>query len=476
MGDDPNRPKPRSGPYPVPGSKLTPLAMRAENAQAARREIPVDDFVDTLRERPKTMPEMALHEEQAAARPAALRPTKRGIGPDPPEPLGLQAPSAAIDPVEPDTEPDAEPPTSGEIDPPTRYNPAQPNPGWTPAAPPRPGTTARTGMAAPAHAPRPQVQTIKMAATDPRQLRRHEATVAMAAPETPPAVSPAPPPAPATPPSQEKSVATMMLTPEQAAAALKLHSPQTGLGGTLFMEAQPAAPAWPPSEPASEPITQHAVRGEYPAVAPPPQARQYDYAPQPPAGYPPAGPAPQEGYPEASIRLPRRSRAALWAAAGITIGAAVAIAVAYARGMFELPGAPRSEPSSKSSEPAAGQTTASAAATETAAPSSSASTTPSSPPAATQAPSASAAPAQPPVAGGSTEPLLSYQGGLTVRSSADAEVVVHGQSAGRTNQRLVVRCGSKNVRLRGGTEWMSPGEHVHVVCMQETTVTIEPSR
>jgi hypothetical protein len=70
--------------------------------------------------------------------------------------------------------------------------------------------------------------------------------------------------------------------------------------------------------------------------------------------------------------------------------------------------------------------------------------------------------------------LLSFQGYLTVASAKDAEVVVQGQSAGRTNTRLLVRCGPRNVRLRGSDQaWLSDGEHVQIECMKHTHVAIE---
>jgi hypothetical protein len=71
---------------------------------------------------------------------------------------------------------------------------------------------------------------------------------------------------------------------------------------------------------------------------------------------------------------------------------------------------------------------------------------------------------------------LSFQGYLTVSSSASAEVVVQGQAAGSTNERLTTRCGPRNVRLRRDGAWISPGEHVRIACMMHTTVRVEPTR
>jgi hypothetical protein len=69
-----------------------------------------------------------------------------------------------------------------------------------------------------------------------------------------------------------------------------------------------------------------------------------------------------------------------------------------------------------------------------------------------------------------------YQGYLTVQSSASADVVVQGVASGRTNERLLVRCGPRNVRLREGTSWLTDGEHVQITCMQHTVVAFEPKR
>jgi len=61
------------------------------------------------------------------------------------------------------------------------------------------------------------------------------------------------------------------------------------------------------------------------------------------------------------------------------------------------------------------------------------------------------------------------------RGGSDAEVVVQGQSVGRTNERLLTRCGPRNVRLRKDGAWLSPGEHVRIVCMKHTSITVAPS-
>ncbi len=117
------------------------------------------------------------------------------------------------------------------------------------------------------------------------------------------------------------------------------------------------------------------------------------------------------------------------------------------------------------------------AASATASASAQASASPTAEPSATAAPPASSTAA--PTADGPEDlsALLSFQAYLTVASAADAEVVVQGQSAGRTNARLMVRCGPRNVRLRGeGSKWLTDGQHVQITCMQHTKVAIDPPR
>lgn len=71
--------------------------------------------------------------------------------------------------------------------------------------------------------------------------------------------------------------------------------------------------------------------------------------------------------------------------------------------------------------------------------------------------------------------LLSYEAYLTVSSSVDAEVLVQGVLAGKTNTWLLVRCGSRNVRLRKSDgAWLTKGEAMKVPCMKATTLTVEP--
>lgn len=100
---------------------------------------------------------------------------------------------------------------------------------------------------------------------------------------------------------------------------------------------------------------------------------------------------------------------------------------------------------------------------------------PSAPPAAPVPSAAVTPPTEVPAEPEDAPGLLSFQGHLTVQSTVDAEVVVQGQPAGRTNQRILTRCGPRNVRLRNGTTWITEGEHVRIVCMKHTSIRLEPS-
>ena len=70
--------------------------------------------------------------------------------------------------------------------------------------------------------------------------------------------------------------------------------------------------------------------------------------------------------------------------------------------------------------------------------------------------------------------LLSYQGYLTVRSNTKADVVLQGVTSGKTNFKMMVRCGQRNVRLRqtDGT-WLTEGVPITITCMQHTVTTID---
>ena len=76
-----------------------------------------------------------------------------------------------------------------------------------------------------------------------------------------------------------------------------------------------------------------------------------------------------------------------------------------------------------------------------------------------------------------TSKLLSYQGYLKVVSTVKADVLVNGLRIGHTNELLVSRCYNKHVRLREPVtmRWLGPGQAVKVVCMDVTTVTINPA-
>ncbi len=513
MGDDPSKRWP---------SRLTPMSSRAAIVQGAQ-EIAVDDFIDShLAERPPTNPPAGGGQQ---TRGHAIRPTQRGLGPGasvppqgasvPPQggfapPQGASAPpQGGFAPpqggFEPDTFRDVDPLHPEPI---TTRKPSAAPMAWAPAAPPRPGNTAPP-RPDPLAAPPPVRPVIK---TVPLQMTALSAQM------------PGPPAPPPPPDDDEGGGSTMMLTPEQAEAAAAAVAqqigqrpasapphPPTGMAGTIMMQqvhegsAVTPAPFIAPAEPYGEP--------------PPPQPAQadgrYGYPPPPQAYGAPASPA--QGYaasggrtddapygyppPPGAIEPPKRKGAGLWV--GFAIGAVVIGGATFAvmRGHVTIPGyepstnaAPADTARARATSAQTGDARAASTATQaqgdgrpTAAPTvttDSAAAGPSGAPRPSGEPSAvpptpsaspTATPSEP-SSGPSDGTLLSFQGHLTVTSSTDAEVVVHGQSAGRTNERLLVRCGSKNVRLRkGASEWLSPGQHVHVVCMQHTKVTIDPS-
>lgn len=104
-------------------------------------------------------------------------------------------------------------------------------------------------------------------------------------------------------------------------------------------------------------------------------------------------------------------------------------------------------------------------------------TMPSAAAAASVEPAARAEPADAPATPVKDPSLLSFQAYLTVSSAVDAEVVVQGVGVGRTNQKLLVRCGPRNVRLRAtGGAWLSEGTHAKLECMHHTALQIAASQ
>ncbi len=70
--------------------------------------------------------------------------------------------------------------------------------------------------------------------------------------------------------------------------------------------------------------------------------------------------------------------------------------------------------------------------------------------------------------------LLSYQGYLTVRSNTKADVAVQGVVSGKTNFKMMVRCGQRNIRLRKSDgSWLTEGAPILITCMQHTVTTID---
>ncbi|NUO48235.1 MAG: hypothetical protein HOV80_05180 [Polyangiaceae bacterium] len=347
---------------------------------------------------------------------------------------------------------DAEPPTHRRMEPGVAPMAPPPAQGWGPAAPPRPGNTAK-----------PYNPTVK--------------TIPMQAVALPPRLAAPPAPPPPASHDDEGGGRTMMLTPEQAEAAQRALAaatagaapkqaaapapPPTGLSGTIMMEAVGPAPQMAP--PAAPPA--------------PPQQQMPSYImpaqPQGPAPSPMAQPSyePMAEHPQAP---PKKGGAGLMIGVGIAFAVVAGVGVAYWQGLISLPLG--GSPSSRSTPAATSESTsAPAPATSTSPTATSTAAAPSSSGPAEASASAGGAPPIP-ASPGDDKPLLSYEAALTVTSSIDAEVVVQGISIGRTNKRLVTRCGPKNVRLRvEGKGWVSPGQPVHITCMQSTSVTIEPS-
>ncbi|MBK6513380.1 MAG: hypothetical protein IPG04_04460 [Polyangiaceae bacterium] len=77
----------------------------------------------------------------------------------------------------------------------------------------------------------------------------------------------------------------------------------------------------------------------------------------------------------------------------------------------------------------------------------------------------------------SSEPaagLLSFQAYLTVESTAGLDVVVQGVVVGQTNEKNLVRCGPRNVRLREpkGGRFRTAGQAAQLSCMKHVTLSL----
>jgi hypothetical protein len=169
-------------------------------------------------------------------------------------------------------------------------------------------------------------------------------------------------------------------------------------------------------------------------------------------------------------RKPRVARPAtiLAAAACMALGAAAELirvglprtagAQTLAALMFEQPALPAATGGSQpSSAPSSASSTPSAAVIDLDSPS----------------PLASAAPEPKPDEGAR---LAGYQAYLVIASSVEADVFVHGAKIGRTNQRAIVTCTQKQVRLRDARtqRWLSSGRLVDIPCRATTTISVEP--
>lgn len=526
---------PRPGPTPkrgVPVRKISLASTRVEIAKGAS-EIVVDDFIDShLQERPKTKPELALTPEELAElrapRPEAVSGTPvsrtdvRGLLQKRDErishledellalrreldhirrasrPSGGQG--AAATPPELLDEPLAEPPQDVSA--------------WRRVPPP---ARPLGGVAAPPRAKpsRPGGDDLRSAARDPRVEPDDEPTLEDSG-------------------TRLRSEALLEETlhihtsahgePARAGSSL---APKTDVAAALLGAAAPVAPAAAPTAPGSatlaEPALSEPFAVDMPAVLSPdvPAVLQFDapagpglvsaetldeqmpavlqFGPTPtpapvlPAlGQPSAHPV---AAPSGGVEPPSPTTAPVQVGRGRTPWLLLAGLVtllglaggAVAMGWVVLPWAS----SQDGSEPALdvdGAPTKSTpaivapATAERAAPTAvatapvvvaSAAPSASAAPLASAAPAASAAPVAEPGPPVKDPSLLSFQAYLTVSSSVDAEVVVQGVGVGRTNQKLLVRCGPRNIRLRAtGGAWLSEGTHAKIECMHHTTVHI----
>ncbi|HTJ80411.1 MAG TPA: hypothetical protein VL400_01775, partial [Polyangiaceae bacterium] len=335
---------------------------------------------------------------------------------------------------------------------------------------PMPAFPAPPAPRAPPLAPRGQGATLFMPATDAPLASPYPS--ASAAPSTAPTAPPAAP-YPSAPPAiavhstspppeladhDEGGGRTMMLTPEQAllgGASLGGAS----LGGASLDPVAPVGPA-----PASQAPPGLGTPSPFANPAHEPTAKTFEQG-------------------ELVLAPPKKSKAGWLVVPAVLACALAGGAYAYRMGLgpfAELRGTTTSSDdarSTKANPRGAGASTseASPAATSKSTAAANGGTSATAGASATSAASAgsTAAPAPAPDDPAELAALLSFQGYLTVESTQDAEVVVQGQSAGRTNTRLLVRCGPRNVRLRGPDQaWLSEGEHVQIECMKHTHVTI----
>lgn len=296
-------------------------------------------------------------------------------------------------------------------------------------------------LSEPVTVPRPAAptKTVKMQALTP-------------APPAPPPYPSGPPPLPSAPPARAASERP---------------------GGTMMMAAIPEAVPLPASLPPAAPLAPGPL-GAHPSP-PHPAAALIPPAPM-------AAPKP-------------RSRAplilALAVAALALAGGAAILIVGPTRGAGSAPAsAAPSEPArERAGATAAGTTTALTAAptTETTATATSAlgagsatsiAASPSTPaPSASSEPTASAAQASAAPVTSASEPvagLLSFQAYLTVESTPGLDVVVQGVVVGKTNEKNLVRCGPRNVRLRepGGGRFRTAGHATQLSCMKHVTLAL----
>jgi hypothetical protein len=263
--------------------------------------------------------------------------------------------------------------------------------------------------------------------------------------------------------------------------------------GTMMMPAVPEAQPLPRSAPPQAriptpmpPTLPAPTPGSTPPAlagpsSPSPYAPQPTYSSHPPGLIPPA---------PAAARKPS-SRAPLVVAVGVAVlmacggiallvlgpkpepraptTTAEALATAAATSTSTAPHAAPAATATAQSASGASTVSEAASDTATAAPSEAASET-APPTTASSAPSpTSVEPSSEPAAG-----LLSFQAYLTVESTAGLDVVVQGVVVGQTNEKNLVRCGPRNVRLREpkGGRFRTAGQAAQLSCMKHVTLSL----
>jgi len=257
--------------------------------------------------------------------------------------------------------------------------------------------------------------------------------------------------------------------------------PTAGRAGTLIIDSASVIAA---AAAVDRAVAAAEMASQAPTAPPPPAYPRYAIQPAMSIGN--AAPnvrPPQFSTFDTSIVSPKKSSAGVWVVL-LVLGVLAATGGAMALGVIPLPwkhaSKPSGEPGNDLAPETATATATSATASANVAPPPSAALLPAtssaSAPSTSAASPARAAPEPPTVPSAAADAtLLSFQAYLTVSSTVDAEVVVQGVGVGRTNEKLLVRCGQKNVRLRETAGvWLTAGTALRITCMQHITATIKP--